>query len=198
MTSVSVCGIVYDAALGKRHPAQIASVRWAGEHYYGRIKGANKASQLVHEVCCSLPLLELDQIYIGIEEPFYLGAVKRAIRYQQSSSGWIKQQAEIAGAVKGSLVGAGFENLHEANNRSWKACIHHSVGIQMTDKWLVKEWAIAAFDLPDLPDLVQGKNGKIPRPENGRGANAKAVQPDDVYDAAGVMAWMLKEMNEPW
>ena len=58
-------------------------------------------------------------------------------------------------------------------------------------KWDVKDWAIGAYGLPDLPDLVSGKNGgKIPRPETGFGAKAKAVQPNDIYDAAAVMAYM--------
>lgn len=70
-------------------------------------------------------------------------------------------------------------------------------------KWRSKQWALSspgpgygwmhAFpnEIPEWPDLIDSKKeGMIPRPKNSK---AKAVQPDDRYDALAVMEWMRQE-----
>lgn len=77
-----------------------------------------------------------------------------------------------------------------------------------TGKFRAKQWA--AFDMfgigpvlaqmgfgneiPDWPDIVESsKLGKIPRPE---GSKAKAVQPDDRYDALAIMWTMFLDLEQ--
>ncbi len=189
MTSIAAVAFGYDALTDKMTAIRYDSVRWAGEtDYFKRLKDAAYASQLVLNVTAGSYVMALDNVYIAIEEPFYYGAVKAG------RSGFIKQQAEINGAVKASLLRWGYTHIFEINNQQWRATVRHDgVTIRTGDqgKWDVKTWAIKAFGLPDLPDLVAGKHGgKIPRSESGWGAKAKAVQPDDIYDAAGCCAYM--------
>lgn len=188
MSSVAVTGFGYDAMTDKMSEVCWAETRWIGDEYLKRLGDASRAHELVLNVLHRLFVIELANVYIAIEEPWYYGATKRG------ASAWLKQQAEVAGCVKGSLVKYGFTNIYEINNQSWRAVIRRD-GVEVTKgeagKWDVKQWAIQAFGLPDKPDLVKDKLGqKIPRPESGYGAKAKPVQPDDIYDAAACMAWM--------
>ena len=92
----------------------------------------------------------------------------------------------------------GYTNLWEINYQTWLGVIRAETGQTLPSsketKWKVKTWAIEAFGVPNYPDLIQHhKLGKIPRPE---GSKAKAVQPEDVYDALGIMAWMRATVEE--
>jgi hypothetical protein len=153
------------------------------------------------EVLANFWVMKPERVYIAIEEPWFYGAVKNA------ESAWLKQQAEVAGAFKGGLARFGYLNIYEINNSQWHATLRkdgiefgkaargtpakEKAAVRERNKFLVKEWAMQAFGLPDLPDLVRSKSGaKIIRPESGFGAKAKAVQPNDFYDAAACAAWM--------
>jgi len=190
MTAISVVAFGYDAVLDKMYGPFWGETRFKPEDdYFWRLGQASRASDLAVDVLGKL-YVPIEQVHHAFEEPWYYGAVK------QGASGWLKQQAEVAGAVKGSLVKWGYpiSQMHEINNSQWRSVLKNE-GVTIRKgaegKWDVKEWAIKAWGLPDLPDLVRSKtSAKIPRPESGFGAKAKAVQPNDIYDAAAVAAWM--------
>lgn len=197
MSSIAVVGIGYDAKLDKIVGPFYADMRWTVEDYWTRLAQAARGETLIQEVVRKLWVLDPDKVQIAVEEPFPMGMLRRA-KWEAS---YVKQQCEVAGAFKGGLVRAGYRNLWEINNAQWKATLRREgVTIRKMDeggKWDVKDWAVQAFGLPVLPDLVKGKSGgKIPRPESGFGAKAKAVQPNDIYDAAAVCAWMLDEAEK--
>lgn len=192
MSSLAVAAIGFDGMSGQVKGPATKVLRWTSENeYLDRLAMAAKSHELVLDVLHLLWVIDSSKVYVAVEEPFPLGMVKKM------QSGWIKQQAQVSGAVLGSLMRYGYRNLFEVNNSTWKKSINDDVGLALKTKWDVKDWAIAYYDMPDLPDLVKAKTGgKIPRPESGFGANAKAEQPDDIYDAVGIMHYMRTEMGE--
>lgn len=197
MTSIAVVGVGYDSKLDKMVGPSYSEMRWyPDDPYFKRLGEAANGHNLILDVLKDLWVIEHERVVIVCEEPWFYGAVKR----QQSA--WLKQQAEVSGAFKGSLVRYGYPLIYEINNSQWKKTLR-TEGVPFVPgnkkdpdmKWKVKTWAIQAFGLPDLPDLVAAKNGgKIPRPESGFGAKAKPVQPSDVYDAAALCAWGQDEI----
>lgn len=201
MTACSAVGIAYDGMSDKIVGPFYSEIRWMPEDdYFKRLGQAAKGYELVFDVTRGAWVLDPAHIFIACEEPIFYGAVKANV------GSFIKQQCEVAGSFKGSLVRYGFQNIYEINNSQWHATLRKD-GVEfinprgMTDsqknaaklenKFKVKTWAIQAFGLPELPDLVKSKSGaKVPRPETGYGANAKPIQPNDVYDAAACAAWM--------
>ena len=189
LTAISAVATAYDALTGSRRGPFWAEVRWLPEDdYFIRLGQASKTAGLIYDVLKEAWVRDYDNIYIAIEEPWYFGAAKHG------QSGWLKQQAEVAGAFKAGLVNNGYLNIYEINNSQWRKVLRQE-GVTIRrgaeGKWDVKEWAINAYGLPDFPDLVKSKSGaKIPRPESGYGAKAKPVQPSDIYDAAACAAWM--------
>lgn len=207
MTALSVVGIGFDATLGKMVGPAYAEIRWVpDDDYFKRLGEAARGHELVMDVLKDLWVIKPENVYLAIEEPFHYGAAQRQI------AGWLKQQAEISGSFKGSLVRYGYQNIYEINNSQWHKTLRDE-GVEFIkmvkaltkperreaahrNKFIVKEWAVRAFGLPDLPDLVKSKSGaKIVRPESGFGAKAKAEQPNDIYDAAACCAWMADEME---
>ena len=207
LTSVACVGSGYDAVLDKRVGPAYAELRWMPEDdYFFRLGDAAKSFDLALSVLGDLGMpLPLERVFMAVEEPVPYGM------FAKGMSGWLKQQCEVAGAVKGSLVRYGFLNLSEINNSQWHATLrtdgvefevikrdwstHAKTEAKLRNKFAIKPWAINAFGLPDLPDLVKSKSSaKIPRPESGYGAKAKAVQPSDIYDAAAVCAWMCDNL----
>lgn len=201
MTAISLVAFGYDAVLDKMRGPLYGEIRFMpDDDYFWRLGQAARAHELAVDVLGKL-WTPMEQTHLAFEEPWYYGAVK------QGASGYLKQQAEIAGAVKGSLVRYGYTNLNEINNQQWYKVLREE-GVpfvtpprgssqaeknaaKLKNKFLVKEWAMGAWGLPDLPDLVKAKSGaKIPRPKEGFGSKAKAIQPNDIYDAAAVCAWM--------
>lgn len=206
MSSVAVVGIGYDCVLDKIVGPEYVEIRWMpDDDYFKRLGDAVKGYDLILDVIGGL-VIPTNRVYVAIEEPFYYGAIKGG------QSSYLKQQAEVAGAFKGGLARYGYLNIYEINNSQWHAALRKD-GIEFAvaprgssqaektaareaNKFKVKDWAINAFGLPNLPDLVKSKSGaKIPRPESGFGANAKAVQPNDIYDAAACCAWMQNEIE---
>ena len=74
-----------------------------------------------------------------------------------------------------------------------------------TGKFRAKQWAMTGSDstlwpylegfpveIPDWPDIIKGKDAKVPRPE---GSTAKAIQPDDRYDVSAMAEWMRRELE---
>jgi hypothetical protein len=189
MSSVSGAAMMYDGLLGKVRGPAVVNERWDREvHYFDRLRSAARAENFIHSLMSGLhgALVELDQVFIAVEEPWPMGIVKNA------KSGWLKQQAQIQGTFIGGLVRYGFENIYEVNAQSWKKTVADELGVKVGQskefKWVVKKWAIDTYGLEDMPDLINhGKLGLIPKPVTSR---AKPIQPEDIYDAMGLCAWM--------
>lgn len=210
-TSLTACSAVamgYDAVTDKFKGPTWGEIRWMPEDdYYKRLGEAAKGHELVLDVLAHLWGVPPAKVYIACEEPFHYGAAQRNI------GAWLKQQAEVAGAFKGSLARYGFLNIYEINNSQWHATLRkdgvtfappvrggtpaEKANRAWANKFVVKDWAIKAFGLPEFPDLVKSKSGaKVPRPESGFGAKAKPEQPSDIYDAAACCAWMTDYVEE--
>jgi hypothetical protein len=165
------------------------------------LKSAVYSPERIWDLCAQLKIstIELDRIFIAVEEPFPMGMIgSRSGKFQ---SAWIKQQTQIQGAFMAGMIRQGYVNVFEINNSSWRKVIADEMGItthhSKWTKWRPKEWGLENFNnVPDLPDLIHhNKLGLIPRPE---GSKAKAVQPEDIYDALGMAWWMRNEMNFRW
>jgi hypothetical protein len=195
MTALSACGVGYDAVMREMTDVAWSEVRWhPNTNYFARLADAS-CVDLVLDVMRKLWVIDVSRVFIAIEEPFPFGMLKRM------DSGFVKQQCEVAGALKGAIAKWGFKNMDEINNSQWKAAIRKAgckrIRAMPEGKWDIKEWAIKRYGLPDFPDLVRSKSGaKISRPETGYGANAKAIQPSDIYDAAACMEWMRQNIRE--
>lgn len=185
LTSISGAMLCYDALLDDIRGPGVHSIRWERPvHFLDRLGQVVRASDFIHElmIACGPMTIPMENVWLGVEEPWPAGIVRRA------ESGWLRQQAQIQGAFIGGLVRYGYRHIYEVNSQVWKNPIREELSVGRPDKWDVKRWAIEAFGLPDLPDLIDhSTRGLIPRPDNSK---AKARQPDDIYDAAGILAWM--------
>lgn len=210
LTSIAAVALGYDG-LTKKHSVTHGEIRWTPEvDYFRRLGEAARSHDLILDLLRPMWVVDPSRVFIAMEEPFPLGMLgSRQASFQAS---YAKQQAEVSGSVKGSLVRYGFENLVEVNNSSWHKALRQDgvdfqpvtrgssttqkAAIKLANKMRIKQWAIERYGLPDLPDLVASKSGaKIPRPESGYGAKAKAVQPDDTYDACAVAHWLLQDLQ---
>jgi hypothetical protein len=215
MSSIAGAGIGYDATLKKFVGPNFTLLRWEkDDEYFNRLQEASNSHLLVEALLSELGLLlKLDEVFIAQEEPWPLGMVRGGL------SAFLKQQAEISGAFLGGLVRWGYTNVSQMNSIRWRQMIAQDLGItthhskwrdpklaldyncKPTDsgKFRSKQWAFArqtetwTGEIPDWPDIVQTKDGKRPRPENSK---AKAVQPDDRYDALAVMWTSYLELEE--
>lgn len=201
MSSVAGFAVAWDYTLREFLGPVSVMKRWEkNTHYFERIEDCSRAHNFIHDLQVELKLVaELDEVYIAVEEPWPVGIIGRM------ESSWLKQQAEISGAFLAGLLRYGYKNVFQINNNFWRGIVADDLGITIHyskwDKWKPKEWAARGYtrqdgeviEIPDWPDLINhSKKGKIPRPENSK---AKAVQPDDRYDALGVMAWMEKQIE---
>lgn len=201
MQSISIAGVGYSRTLDKFSGPCFSSQRFPKDtHYFDRLKAAVKSVDRLWDLCAELklPSMELDRIFIAVEEPFPLGMLgNKGGKFQ---SGFLKQQSQMTGAFIAGLIRHGHVNVFEINNVSWRKVVADDLGItthySKWDKFKPKEWALENFNVPELPDLIShNKLGLIPRPD---GSKAKAVQPDDIYDALGICMWMVSEMKFGW
>lgn len=190
---IAGAAVMYDGLLDRMRGPSTVTQRWtSGEHYFERCAVAARAENLVLDLMSGTGavILNIDDVFIAIEEPWPMGMAKKM------KSDWLKQQAQFQGVLLGSLLRHGYRNIYEVNNITWKKPIADEMGISLRSpkfKWVVKEWAIGAYGVEDLPDLINSSHGKIPKPEKSR---AKPVQPDDIYDALGVMEYMRGQIEE--
>lgn len=219
MSSIAGAAIAYDKTLDKLKGPEFVIQRWTSEHhYYERLKALAKAHDFIHELQLKLGIeLGLDEVFICQEEPWPFGMIRGG------ASNALKQQAEMSGAFLGGLVRYGFQNVAQINSMRWRKLVADDLGItthhtkwqsgelaqrfnctpKNSGKFRTKEWALLdqgyAFmhvfpkEIPDWPDLIPKKEGRIPRPE---GSVAKADQPDDRYDALAIMAVLYEELSE--
>jgi hypothetical protein len=216
-SSLAAAIVGFDAVLGKKKGPKFAMLRWSREDdYYLRLLEASKAHELIFDLQAEVGFSPpLDRIFIAQEEPWppHGGFTGRGV------SMTLKQQAEISGAFLAGLLRYGYQNIWQIRNDQWRKLIADDLGVTIhfskwrsTDlalrfnckpadsgKFRAKEWALDGFfdgfpdEIPDWNDLINSKDGKIPRPE---GSVAKAVQPDDRYDSLAILAWLLGELEE--
>lgn len=191
MSSVAGAAFGYDATLNEYKGPEFTIERWGrNTHYFDRISSCSRAENFIHDLQSEMGMtVKAEDIYIAIEEPWPMGMVGK----QQSNS--LKQQAEISGAFLAGLLRYGYKNIFQIHNTHWRQIVAADLGITIHyskwDKWKPKEWALA-MEIEDWPDLINhSTKGKIPRPE---GSKAKAVQPDDRYDAFAIATWMRREV----
>jgi len=217
MSSIAGAGIGWDATLKKFKGPNFIYLRWEkDDDYFARLREAAGAQLLVEGLLAELSLfLNLEDVFIAEEEPWPMGLVRGGM------SSFMKQQAEISGAFLGGLVKWGYQNVSQMNSIRWRQMVANDLGITThhskwrdpklaadynctpkdSGKFRSKQWALNYFsgeefpeDVPDWPDIINSKkDGKIPRPE---GSVAKAVQPDDRYDALAVMWTHHEELRE--
>lgn len=122
--------------------------------------------------------------------------------WQIHNTKWRKTVADQISEATGQDV-----TLHPPKWNDPKLALQYNCKPKDTGKFRVKQWALdvygdavvrPAFDteieIPDWPDIIEsGKFGKIPRPENSK---AKAIQPDDRYDALAVMEALRLDIHD--
>lgn len=194
MSSIAGAAIGFDGTLGRLCGPVFCERRWQrNTDYFKRLDDAARAATFVHELVAKLILTpELTEIHIAVEEPVPLGMFKRG------NSGWLKQQCQISGAFLGGLVRYGYPNIYEINNTTWKKPIAEDMEVSLKHpnfKFLIEDWGRDVYpNVPEFPPLIDHhKLGKIPKPETSK---AKPIQPDDRYDALGVMGWLQSEIEE--
>lgn len=219
MSSLAGAAIGYDNTLKRFVGPKFVYLRWSKEdEYFDRLFEASKSHELVLELQHSLGLfVQTDEIFIAQEEPWPLGMIRGGM------SSFLKQQAEISGAFLGGLIRYGFRGVWQINSMLWRKMIADDLGITThhskwkspelvsqfnckpsdSGKFRTKQWALMynhGFDgwgmydeIPDWPDIIESQDGKKPRPE---GSVAKAVQPDDRYDAFAIMKWLHREISD--
>jgi hypothetical protein len=217
MSAIAGAAIGWDATLKKFKGPEFVMIRWSKEdHYFDRLHAAARAHDIIHELQSNLGMMVgLDEVWIAQEEPWPMGLVGKG------ASAFLKQQAEISGAFLGGLVRYGFTQVSQINSIRWRTMIaedleittHHSKWRSPelaaeynctpadSGKFRTKQWAMNpgyAFmgifpeEIPDWPDIISTKKlGNIPRPED---SVARAIQPDDRYDALAVMWTHYQEL----
>jgi hypothetical protein len=212
MSSIAMAGIWYDVTMKKIKGPEFQIWRWpVGTHYFNRLEDVVRIENYIDNLLGELnAFVEKENMYFAVEEPWPFGMVK------QMQSSFLKQQAEMSGALLGGLLRYGVEGIFQINSKSWQKVVADDLGItthhskwksqRLADeyncnfddsgKWRAKEWALSKVDLPsrvpDWPDIITStKYGKVPRPQ---GSTAKAIQPDDRYDALGIMEYMRREI----
>lgn len=219
LSSLAGAGLAYDDVLKSFRGPGFAMRRFQkDDHYFSRIEIAARAHDMVHDLLAELRIsVPIDRIFIAVEEPWPFGMIRGGI------SNAMKQQAEMSGAFLGGLVRYGYRNIFQIQANNWRQVVAADLGITIhhskwkdtalcetynckpTDvgKFRSKQWALAlnhgmdswgTYDeIPDWPDIITHKDhGKIPRPE---GSKAKALQPDDRYDALAMAIWMRQELK---
>lgn len=184
LSSLALSAKMYDATLQKMRGPSWTITRWdKSVSLDEKLRQVAKAHDFIHEIMYELNhgiIPDSDCLFIGVEE--LPPRAMQAKRY--------REQAEIIGSFVGGLLRYGFTNVIRVNIKSWQALVAADMDIELKelDKWVVKEWAKQVHDAPKWKDLIRNnKNGLIPKP---KGSVAMPEQPDDRYDATGIMEWV--------
>lgn len=223
MSSIAAAGIGYDATLKKFKGPEFMYLRWEKEdEYFDRLKEAAQGELWVGAILEQLGLiLGMDEVFIAQEEPWPLGMIRGGLsaflKQQAEISG-----AFLSGLVKWGYTNVSQMNsirwrqmvaqdlgitTHHTKWKSPELALKYNCAPKDSGKFRAKQWAMGwahgllgyqvpvEFDgeIPDWPDIIESKDGKKPRPE---GSMAKAVQPDDRFDALAVMWTHFLELQE--
>lgn len=177
---------MYDATLGKMQGPVWNITRWPkGTPDFEKMLFLAKGHEIVYDLIHKLGgIAAIEDIYIGVEE-----VPPRMMNAQRQ-----REQAMLIGCFVGSLLRYGYQ-VSFVNARSWQALVAADFDVKANKdftKFDVKKWAIETYDLPRLKDLIRnGKKGLIPKPKDSK---AKPEQPDDRFDAVGIMDWVWSEV----
>jgi hypothetical protein len=216
MSSIAMAGLSLDTILNEIRGPEFVIRRWeSGTHYFDRITDCAHPENYIWNLLSDLKCgnVELENFHIAVEEPWPLGIVGRA------QSSYLKQQAEISGALLAGLLRYGYKNIFQIPANYWRKLVADELGITMhhskwkaqdlgwatpdpcgffnckpgdLGKFRAKQWALGTYgrEVPDWPEIIESSKGKIPRPDDSR---AKAIQCDDRYDALAICEWMHRE-----
>jgi hypothetical protein len=194
VTSMSGAMMVYDSLIDTMRGPGLFSVRWERDvHFLDRLAQAVRAADFIHSLiaACGPMSIPADNIWIGVEESWPAGIVRRA------ESGWLRQQAEVCGAFRGGLVRYGYTRVYDVNAQSWRVLVARDLDKKLNKdftKWDVKKWAMFSYAVEERPDLYDHKTrGLIPLHDK---TKAKPRQPDDCYDALGIMNWTFQTRED--
>jgi hypothetical protein len=197
------------------------------DHYFDRLKMAAQSPDLIFDLLTELKLgnMPLNKIFIAQEEPFpphskfIMKGNSQTLKQQAEISGaflggllrfgyeniWQIHNTAWRGVIADGL---GITTHHT----KWKdpaLCEVYNCHPDNTGKFRAKQWAMQVgetaasggpysqltSEIPDYPDIIENnKLGKIPRPE---GSKARAVQPDDRYDALAIMWAQFLDLGDP-
>jgi hypothetical protein len=225
MSSIAGAAIGYDATLQKFVGPKFVYVRWEkDDEYFDRLSEASHAELWIGGLVEELGLLlDLKEIFIAQEEPWPVGMAMRGgvsswLKQQAEISG-----AFLGGAARWGYTNIAQMNsiqwrktvatdlgitTHHSKWRSPELAARYNCAPKDSGKFRSKDWALGYFDgddctnedignfteeIPDWPDIIHSKDGNKPRPE---GSVAKAIQPDDRYDALAVMWSYFIELHE--
>jgi len=121
--------------------------------------------------------------------------------WQMNNNTWRKTIADMLSENGRDIT------THHSKWKDPSLCAVYNCAPKDSGKFRSKQWAFDMFgagpllaqlhfpeEIPNWPDIIEsGKLGKIPRPE---GSNAKAVQPDDRYDALAVMLTLYLDLKD--
>lgn len=194
MACVAGCAKMYDSTLNKMRGPVWNIRRWDVQtDFYTRMDEAVRAHDHVLDLMEKLHgiITDVGQVWIAVEEPWAPGYVK------QAQSAWLKQQAQIQGAFLGGLIRYGYPHINEVGTKSWRSTVAKDMDMKQNkefDKWTVKEWVEEVYGEKPWPDLIYKSGlGLVPKPKTSK---AKATQPDDRFDATGVMEWCWDEAHK--
>jgi len=197
MSSIAACASMWDGTLQKNRGPTWNIKRWKKDDpYWNRMKYAAKAHDFILDTVSQMKgaIFDLNEIFIGIEEPWGFGEIS------SGRHGFLKQQAQIQGAFFGGLIRWGYPNIFEVSIPAWQGMVAADFDMKRSkkdgwDKWIVKQWVKEVYaDVPDWPDLIyDSKIGLKPKPKT---SVAKAKQPDDRYDATAIHDWTYEYVQK--
>lgn len=190
LSSLAGCIKFRDLTAKKINGPEWTSKRWPkGTAHEDKLREVAKAHEFVFDLLAKArALVELDEVFIGVEEvPIS----------KLSESQRVREQCEIVGAFFGGLLRYGYKNVFKVNPKSWQALVAADLDRKANKEFTkldVKDWAIEVYDAPRWRDLIRnGKLGLVPRP---KGSKAQAIQPDDRYDATGIMEYVWERAHK--
>lgn len=189
LSSLAGCAKMYDPVLKElRGPVWLID-RWKKDvPFNDRLLTVSRAHIFVIELLSLLGgiVKEADDIHIAVEQP--------PLRIMNANR--LAQQSMMFGSFVGGLLRYGYKNVFPANIMQWQEIVANDLGIKVNkdfDKWTVKNWAIEVYGMEKWPDLIRNnKLGLIPKPQ---GSVAMPEQPDDRFDATGIMEYAWEKAN---
>lgn len=180
-SSIAGAAKMFDATLGKMQGPVWNVTRWPkNTPDFEKMLFLSKGHEIIYDLIHQLGgIAAIEDIYIGVEE-----VPPRAMNAQRQ-----REQALLIGCFVGSLLRYGYQ-VHFVNNKKWQSVVAGDLDKKLNadwDKWDIKNWAISTYDVPKWKDLIRNsKEGLIPKP---KGSKAMPEQPDDRYDALGIMEY---------
>jgi len=176
-------------------------IRWTKEtEFFKRMAIASRSADFMQDLFATVKIMpELNEIYIGMEEPAAISHVSKG------QSQYVMQQMLMGGAILGGILKWGWTQTWLIPAKSWQAHIAPDLGItthhtkwnptKKEGKFRAKEWVQQFHPKWDgsWPDIIpHSTKGQIPRPE---GSKARGTQSDDRYETLAMADYMRAELK---